>query len=64
MVILLDEYDKLIVDNLDQPEVARQGREVLKDLYTTIKDNIEKCLNKGYSYNRITFMPAESLKPR
>lgn len=26
-----------IVDNLDQPEVAKQGREVLKDIYTTIK---------------------------
>jgi len=37
VVILVDEYDKLIVDNLDQPEVARQGREVLRDLYTTIK---------------------------
>lgn len=39
VVILVDEYDKLIVDNLDQPEVARQGREVLKDIYTTIKDS-------------------------
>ena len=39
VVILVDEYDKLIVDNLDQPEVARQGREVLRDLYTTIKDS-------------------------
>jgi hypothetical protein len=41
VVILADEYDKLIVDNLDQPEVARQGREVLRDLYTTIKDSDE-----------------------
>ena len=39
VVILVDEYDKLIVDNLDQPEVAKQGREVLKDIYTTIKDS-------------------------
>lgn len=38
VVILVDEYDKLIVDNLDQPEVAKEGREVLRDLYTTIKD--------------------------
>lgn len=37
VVILVDEYDKLIVDNLDQPDIARQGREVLRDLYTTIK---------------------------
>ena len=41
VVVLVDEYDKLIVDNLDQIEVAKQGREVLKDLYTTIKDSDE-----------------------
>ena len=41
VVVLVDEYDKFIVDNLDQPEVAAQGREVLKDLYTTIKDSDE-----------------------
>ncbi|MDD2558578.1 MAG: ATP-binding protein [Desulfuromonadaceae bacterium] len=41
VVILVDEYDKLIVDNLDQPEVAKQGREVLRDLYATIKDSDE-----------------------
>jgi hypothetical protein len=38
VVILVDEYDKFIVDNLDQLEVAKQGREVLRDLYTTIKN--------------------------
>ncbi|MDT8440547.1 MAG: ATP-binding protein [Desulfuromonadales bacterium] len=41
VVVLVDEYDKLILDNLDQPEVAMQGREVLRDLYTTIKDSDE-----------------------
>ena len=41
VVILVDEYDKLIVDNLDQPDVAAQGREVLRDLYATIKDSDE-----------------------
>ena len=41
VVVLVDEYDKLIVDNLDQPEVAKEGREVLRDLYTTIKDSDE-----------------------
>ncbi|MDT8442346.1 MAG: AAA family ATPase, partial [Desulfuromonadales bacterium] len=41
VVVLVDEYDKLIVDNLDQVEVAMQGREVLRDLYTTIKDSDE-----------------------
>ncbi|WLE97596.1 MAG: AAA family ATPase [Candidatus Electrothrix communis] len=38
VVILVDEYDKLILDNLDQLEVAQEAREILKDLYATIKD--------------------------
>ena len=38
VVILVDEYDKLILDNLDQMEIAKEAREILKDLYTTIKD--------------------------
>jgi hypothetical protein len=37
VVILVDEYDKLIIDNLDQLEIAKEGREVLRDLYNTIK---------------------------
>ena len=41
VVILVDEYDKLILDNLDQVEIAREAREILKDLYTTIKDSDE-----------------------
>ncbi|WP_211251903.1 ATP-binding protein [Desulfobacter vibrioformis] len=41
VVILVDEYDKLILDNLDQIEMAREAREILKDLYTTIKDSDE-----------------------
>lgn len=41
VVVLVDEYDKLIVDNLDQIEVAKEGREILKDLYTIIKDSDE-----------------------
>jgi hypothetical protein len=41
VVVLVDEYDKLIVDNLDQIEVAKKGREVLKDLYSIIKDSDE-----------------------
>ena len=41
VVILVDEYDKLILDNLDQIEVAKEGRELLRDLYATIKDSDE-----------------------
>ncbi len=41
VVILVDEYDKLILDNLDQVEMAKAAREILKDLYTTIKESDE-----------------------
>ncbi len=41
VVILVDEYDKLILDNLDQLEMAKEAKEILKDLYTTIKDSDE-----------------------
>ena len=41
VVILVDEYDKLILDNLDQVEMAKEAREILKNLYTTIKDSDE-----------------------
>jgi len=41
VVILVDEYDKLILDNLDQVEMANEAREILKDLYTIIKDSDE-----------------------
>jgi hypothetical protein len=39
VVILIDEYDKPILDNLDQIEIAKESREILKILYTQIKDN-------------------------
>ncbi|MCI5141755.1 MAG: hypothetical protein D3909_08515 [Candidatus Electrothrix sp. ATG1] len=32
VVILVDEYDKLILDNLDQVEVAKEAREILRSL--------------------------------
>ncbi len=41
VVVLVDEYDKLILDNLDQVEMAKEAREILKDLYTIIKDSDE-----------------------
>ena len=37
VVILVDEYDKPILDNLTQPEVAREMRDGLRDLYSVIK---------------------------
>ncbi|MDT7929768.1 AAA family ATPase, partial [Tepidimonas sp.] len=37
-VILVDEYDKPILDNLTDPDVARAMREGLRNLYSVIKD--------------------------
>ncbi len=39
VVILIDEYDKPILDNIDQPEMAALAREELKALYSVIKAN-------------------------
>jgi len=37
VVILIDEYDKAILDNLDQMEIAHQNREILRAFYSIIK---------------------------
>ena len=37
VVILIDEYDKPILDNLTQPELAREMRDGLRNLYSVIK---------------------------
>ena len=37
VVILVDEYDKPILEALDAPEVARANRDYLRGLYSTIK---------------------------
>lgn len=38
-VVLVDEYDKPILDNIAEPETARAMREGLRNLYSVIKDN-------------------------
>jgi hypothetical protein len=38
VVILVDEYDKPILDNLTEPDIARAMREGLRDLYSVLKD--------------------------
>jgi Predicted AAA-ATPase/PD-(D/E)XK nuclease superfamily len=38
VVVLVDEYDKPILDNLENASVAAQMREDLKDIYSVIKD--------------------------
>jgi hypothetical protein len=37
VVILVDEYDKPILDNIDQPDLAAQMREGVKNLYSVMK---------------------------
>ena len=39
VVVLVDEYDKPILDALEVPEVARANRDFLRGLYSTIKSN-------------------------
>jgi hypothetical protein len=39
VVILIDEYDKAILDVIDNIEVAKANREIIKRLYSVIKDN-------------------------
>ena len=43
VVILIDEYDKPILDNIDKPDLAIEIREELKNFYSVIKD-LDKCL--------------------
>ncbi len=38
VVVLVDEYDKPILDNLTEPEIARTMREGLRDIYSVLKD--------------------------
>ena len=39
VAVLVDEYDKPILDVLDEPEVARANRDFMRGLYSTIKSN-------------------------
>ncbi|MGV6852572.1 MAG: ATP-binding protein [bacterium] len=38
VVVLIDEYDKPILDALSKPEIARDNRDFLRGFYATIKD--------------------------
>ncbi|MEB3236620.1 MAG: ATP-binding protein [Candidatus Sericytochromatia bacterium] len=38
VVVLVDEYDKPILDHLEQPDLARQMRDALRDIYGVLKD--------------------------
>jgi len=39
VVVLVDEYDKPILDNITQPDIARAMRDGLRNLYSVIKDS-------------------------
>ena len=39
VVVLVDEYDKPIIDALDVPEIARANRDDLRGLYAVVKDS-------------------------
>ena len=39
VVVLVDEYDKPILDNIDKPDLAIEMREGLKNFYSVIKDS-------------------------
>ena len=39
VAILVDEYDKPLIDNIDDLDLVNQNRQVLKDLYSVIKGN-------------------------
>ncbi len=52
VVLLIDEYDKPVLDNIGDSVVAVEMREELKNLYSAIKDcdaSIEFCLLTGVS---------------
>ncbi|WP_456371423.1 AAA family ATPase [Thermodesulfatator atlanticus] len=38
VVVLIDEYDKPILDNINKPEIAAEIREELKNFYSVLKD--------------------------
>ncbi len=51
-VVLVDEYDKPILDNITDPERARELREGLKNLYSVLKDadpRLQFCFLTGVS---------------
>ena len=52
VVVLIDEYDKPIVDHLTQNDIAQRNRNFLRDFYSVLKDNdehIKFCLLTGVS---------------
>jgi len=52
VVVLIDEYDKPILDNINNIEISKRNRDFLRDFYSVLKDNdqyIKFCLLTGVS---------------
>jgi hypothetical protein len=52
VVVLVDEYDKPIIDHLSQPEIAEGNRDILRDFYRILKaadEHLEFLLLTGVS---------------
>lgn len=52
LVILIDEYDKPIIEHVDNLEIANEMRNILKEFYTVLKSsesNIKFCFLTGVS---------------
>lgn len=52
VVILIDEYDKIILDYISKPDISERNREFLREFYTVLKDNdehIKFCILTGIS---------------
>jgi len=52
VIILVDEYDKPILDNIEKIEIAKEIRDILKGFYSQIKDNdefVKFCMLTGVS---------------
>ena len=52
VVVLVDEYDKPILDAMDEPTIARANRDYLRGFYSVIKDcddHVRFCLLTGVS---------------
>jgi len=52
VVILVDEYDKPIINNIENPEVARQNRDILRIFY--------ECIKEADEYLRFVFITGVS----
>ncbi|MEA2049286.1 MAG: ATP-binding protein [Campylobacterota bacterium] len=58
VVILVDEYDKPILDNIEKIDIAKDIRDTLKGFYSQIKDNdefVKFCMLTGVSkFSRVS----------